>query len=654
MDIANICLAGLPILALLLLSLSLVKILKIQAAWAPFTALAITTIIVYIFALCDLLYYGAWITLALSFLFFLYTLFRCKGEIGSFFKPLLHPGMIFFIVLTGITFICNFISKKVFTGPDEIAHWGTTFKIMFYNHALYTKVGYNLSTLSYPPFAQVMWYNFTFLLNSYTEWHVNAINCMGIFAGMATIFTNVDKNKIVKLIVGMLLAYFIPRIHTDLGAYTYIHVDALMSSLTAVTLIVYFSSPKLNYSKIITVCLGLTCLVLIKDVGALFAGLIGFMVAIDLAFLGLKHKKKPDLGFGLRKRPYHWLAIVLLAVIPIVFWFSWKLHLNLVDVKQNAPTLVLSTTDTQVDVQSNVSDMDLISKYDNYIISGTTGWYPVQTTLIVLLAIFIIYTSAQYKDLNKKRMLLFCCGMTFSFVSFLVILFILYAHYFPKEQFQNFSGFFRYVSPLSVAYISLAANMGLSDEYYNTEKPQYPKMVKLAILAFLLITILPTIKLNDTPFFIQYRNTEVYSAKRKAARVDLDIYKPLLDPSKDKLFVIAQGDKANGLEPLITNAVQYEYYPFVVENAWRLFSFGTADDGMQEDVSPAQLNDYLSNSDVTYMLLSKVDSYFVNTYKSLFSDALTGYTENKIRLYKIVRTENQVQMQPVVTNETEG
>lgn len=737
-----------PLLSLLLMSLSVIHLFGVKPSFGPFIGFCIIQVWVYIFSLFNLLFAGAVSMLVLSLGVFYYAIFiKKKASPRKLLKSLIDPGFLYFIIVTVLTFISFSTINESFRGSDEISHWALSYKITFLNNKLYPNSGFNLMSFAYPPLPQITWYYFSFLSPAYQEWFVKATALMGVYAGMSTIFGTIRSEKkgvkAAKIAAAVILAYCIPLIFKELGAYQFIYADSMLGAWTVGILSIYFSTREIDTKKLVFVCAGLFTVTLVKDFGLLFAGFAGGIVAFDL-IAAWWHQRGSAAAYekipGLKYKRYYLVWVFILIAAILAARLSWSaylrndsaaasplaLALNLLLIFAGLAAVIaivniviswwdqkgarlayerllgLKSREYYVNALLLATGCVLIFRIVYGLATGTgTAAFDLTTvlfnssapynriatvgdlrryletiskynigpgSLLMMLTLPCAFITAvafhMPKGLERKRLLTAVAGLLIASAGFLTLLYVIYVNYFPSAQLAYFAAFPRYTSPLAIAALSLATvlvmNRGTVKSGTGSPERRFPyaaanRMIRAAVaLVLVFITLFSSSAFTTSPFFSDIIELD---AKRRTAEANQEGFKDLLNPDKDKIFVIAQNDLPGTKTHILSASVALDYYPIIVVNPGGPFSFdipshqdpAKTGNGDHYDVAtytvygdPDKVRDFITQSGANCIIVYQTDELMVNTYGKLFSDGLKNIDKKNPHLYRIVEQDGKI------------
>jgi len=274
----------------------------------------------YIFAIFDLLALGFWIVLggvvacygvgfAVLFKRHSWTAFAHR-----FFTPLFWVWTLLFVVIW-------FVDRgKLVHFYDEFTHWGDVVWVMCRFDKLGTLAHARSLFSTYPPAMALLQYmvqkvNFVIggayredLLYMTTHWFMTSL--------YLPFMSQLSYKRPLKIAFGAGMIFLMPLYVFKSSAYALIYIDSVLSILSGFAVMYAFMCNEKDPICMLTMALALLVLVLMKDVGILFAGaaVVAYVACCNIRNGGIKNRKCL-------------LLITIMVGTTIITWGLWKLHI---------------------------------------------------------------------------------------------------------------------------------------------------------------------------------------------------------------------------------------------------------------------------------------------------------------------------------------
>lgn len=617
----------------------------------PFTII-ISSILLYIFGILNILPVGFYI-LSLSCLIFpLYLLIKRK-EIENIKPLILNNGFYIFIILYTFIYILNL--NRGFSSYDEVSHWGPMVKEILRTGKLYScDESTLLAHRDYPPIFQI-WESFwCFLCLGYKEaflYKALQTACLSFFL---PIFTNNSKrNPIYLLLCPICLISICNTIYLEDGNFgSTIYLDAPIAMLSAYC--VYLSlkkekieaelpqekSDELNLFYIIQITSSLSFLLLTKQIGIYFY-LIAIAVFIILKIIKTTNKLKAIAVF------------LLLIILPIGIFFSWKQfsknsasQFNINKINISIIPQIIKGTDKNLSVEhqtylnfkSAINNQDLAKKtiIPNFNFLGTS--------IILLISIFI------FININQKNSNIIC--KTLIILSFLIILlqkityftglniltgFFLLLISFKEDKLKAngisvvlyLSGLI-YTLAIMILYFFCFApyesiKLASFTRYMNTylfylltlvgmlffEHVQNLKKIEMNLAIFLACLAVFNIARGEINIKIPHKNNSIANKYLEDSKIIESKTK-----ENDKINIISQENDGSAFFTLsyLTSPRRYNMDNFCLgkENKNNCI--------FMKDITTKDFSKFLIDGDYKYLYLQKIDENFITNYATMFKD----------------------------------
>ena len=547
--------------------------------------------------------------LVISIIIFGYNLFNYKNIIKKR-ENIFNFEFLIFIILfilfsigTEGRFLCNW---------DEFSHWGLSIKNMFYFDQFYSSN--NMTTLfkDYPPVIALFQYFILKLNGNFNEsllYFSNQLLILSIVVRFYKIFENTTKlNKIIATI----LILFVPTIFYR-DVYVNLQVDAIIGILFFNVIYQYFSESKINVTEL---SLSLFLLVLIKDIGLLFAGFAFLLIFIDQIFI--KGKKESIKQYN---------KIFILFSTIVLSYILWKLNLyinnihstwsNPINIKETIKSLLLIGDGYQVIVVKNF----IFSVFKN---SVSTMIQITIFNMFLFLILWILFIRNKLSGKEKKlRFTLFSIMFLFVGILYLLILLILYITKFSEYEAVRLASFSRYINTyfVSAIFIYLFITLKLLLE---GKKSISIELMVIFVVSFYIFDIGPLLSLTG-----RFEFSKNYTIEK---RNEYNFYEKFVKniTFNEKVYVISQN--STGEDSYI---IRYLSSPKGINSGnWSIGNPYYEGDIWTKNISlETWETDLLEN--YSYVYIHKYDEQFRNLYGSFFSSDLSNKT-----FYKVEKLEN--------------
>ena len=272
-----------------------------------------TSLLVYLFGFFRHFSYGYYF---IGFLVILYVLYKLKNRSFNY-KLVFNTGTIIIVILYVFLFVIS--HNKGFNSWDDYMHWGSMLKYnIMYDRFYCLDSNFIFAHKDYPPIMSIYLMIMCFINGGYSEG-------IAIFATQflqLAIFISIlgsIKNNIKKLIWGIVLIIVIclvPICLPDIGSFFYssLYTDALVGILFGYSL--FNAVANNNRFNLVSLSISLSFLIMLKQIGLAFVGLVIMAFVVKLAFNYKKVNKKSI------------VQLIFIIAIPIMFYGSWKILIS--------------------------------------------------------------------------------------------------------------------------------------------------------------------------------------------------------------------------------------------------------------------------------------------------------------------------------------
>jgi hypothetical protein len=442
----------LPLLWMLGMCFSVSFILKRNFEESIPIALLFGILVIYIGTLFINLNFGIFITLIIEFSSILYFILKAdekKLEIKRF----LSNGFIVFVVLYAFVTILNW--QRGLTMWDEFSHWGPMIKEILRSNEFYNvNPPYEIIHMDYPPIIplfEAMWCKIS---GGFAEAYCYRAIQMFTFSLMFPIIGLFKKkNKLYTIIISLVVMIML-SVSSNIGNsffYQGIYIDSFLGYIIGYSLI----SVYLKKGSYIDVVLSLSVLLLVKEISLVF-----YLMIIVYYFINNK--------FDFKK-------LLMVVVIPLVFYFSWKFELDFYNVNYSGFTL-----------HSFILNSDILDRYIGNILyfKMTSGFISLSYFKIILLTASVILTGVYFNKekriSNIKLAIIYIVGS----IGYGITMLILYHVAFSLHEASYLASYDRYMGSYVIASIYLIVVVILKNFHFTK---YYTELVVL-ILLFSLIS----------------------------------------------------------------------------------------------------------------------------------------------------------------------
>lgn len=574
--------------------------------------------IMFIFGILNVLSIGYYFILCLNGLALIFNIIKLIKN-RELFKNILTPGLFLFI-LTYLFILFISVGRQVSVG-DELSHWGTKVKNMYYlNTANVTKE----TTLWYDYLSGSSLFNYFCIKLSgyYNESMLYIGQNLIVFSMILPITSIFKKRKLINYIIYPLVVLLPTILYSEI--YTSLYADALLGLCLGYNVYSYILNKDDDSFNLANIICGLTMLVFIKDSGLLFAVVLFIMFNI-LRIVKLKKKKL-----------WKFNKWYFLSIIPAVALnYVWKFCLNINNAmdsfnKKEMASNVLSLFKFNFLPYQKETVVNFIKAIGTRPLANTKIELTFLALLVIIIALgFLIVGHSKDKEEEKENKIQVSFAIL-SIVVFVVGLLSLYLTSFGEYEGTNLASYPRYMRT-SIEGIGFAFIAMLIIKFYND--PKAIKKVILSLLLFFTVFYKYEVAL-DLSLYARYRVAETKQVMEKFS----DIEKLNSYLSKDDvLYFIDIADKGNDL-----CAAHYILTPIQIDNtSWSLGKPYYEGDVWTEDISPEDFRQRLLDTS-TYLYIYHDSEEFKEIYGKLFIDEI-----EEGRLYKVVKTDDTALLKAV-------
>lgn len=301
-----------------LLTFSLFSMVITGRKWEETVALSLFVegIILYVFGLFEHLTWGIGAVYILAVLSLILTIYLYNRK-ALCLKDLFSPGLWIYLIFCGIILVTckgDWISVR-----DELRHWEIAVRDMFYYDSFAKHMNTTVILPRYMPFAALIEYIFEFMNGMFSEDILFIAYQTMLLSVLIILCKSLQKRGGMKLLILTIIAMVcIPAIFFNNIA-SCIMVDPLISVVFAYVLICHFTD-KAGIFNYIRIGSALVALVLIKDVGLIYAGMSVVIIFGDVLFSQIQARK-----FQFKSL----LTPVVGGLLAVAVFFSWQFYLSI-------------------------------------------------------------------------------------------------------------------------------------------------------------------------------------------------------------------------------------------------------------------------------------------------------------------------------------
>lgn len=299
-----------------LLTFSLFSMVITGRKWEETVALSLFVegIILYIFGLFEHLTWGIGAVYILAVLSLILTIYLYNRR-ALCLKDLFSPGLWIYLIFCGIILVTckgDWISVR-----DELRHWEIAVRDMFYYDSFAKHINTTVILSRYMPFAALIEYVFEFMNGVFSEDILFIAYQTMLLSVLVILCKSLQKRGGMRLFIPTIIAMVcVPAIFFNNIA-SCIMVDSLISAVFVYVLICYFTD-KADVFNYIRIGSALVVLVLIKDIGLIYAGMSVIIILGDILFSQIQARK------------FQFKSLLIPAMgglLAIAVFFSWQFYL---------------------------------------------------------------------------------------------------------------------------------------------------------------------------------------------------------------------------------------------------------------------------------------------------------------------------------------
>lgn len=557
---------------------------KISSTIFPATIMIILWI--YIFGIFHQLKLGCISLVGISIFLLIYEVFNYKKI-----KKVTNISALFYLSIIFIISIVFFKNNHLINW-DEFSHWGTYVKNMFYFQSLGNNSFTSIAN-SYPPGISIFQYFLQFLNRKYQESFLFIALYILISIVFINIFENCKKSK-GKFILNCFILIVFPCCFVAANSIDSIYVDTILGIVFAYCILSIIKK-EISLFHFLNLFLSTSLLILIKDSGIIFAGVIYITLLFDIFFVRKKEYIKFLKSSNLSKK----IICVILLFLPIIIRGLWMIYCaKNISVSNGYDLITLSYPQYGKDVIS----LFLSTIFTNGI--GTTGGILFLPTIYwIAISVFFILILKEKEDKTLIFAIIMC--------SILYCLFLIasYLFIFNKVEALKLASIGRYLVSLILGVFGISVYNAL----YKYNNNQINNNYFAIIIMFVVMTVGYYPFVSKVLNYNQNTTKEFYNGyneiQQLSSKLDID----------DKVYYISI--ESDGLDfyiskylltPIWTQTGNFDLYNFDNKGA----------------ISVNGFKNILLEYD--YVYVHKITEKFIQDYSILFNDEIK---ENS--LYKI-------------------
>lgn len=655
--------------------LYLVDQLGIPFTMAPLIIILAQIIILYFFALFNILKIGFFVILCISVTLSLLAVFKNKGW-PQLFRKLKKPlTLLFLIILIGCFY---FTRGTLFHQWDEFSHWGTAYKDLIVTNRL---PGENSAVfiIDYPPVMALFQYYIENIIslwqtNSHFESNAYFAQMVFLFSCLLSVFSHSSRRNVIFQLIsfaGVFLSVFAFNY-----AFQSLYVDLSLGVLFAAGLARFINYRKINKDiNYFLMLLIVATLPLIRPLGIYFSMTIAICaIILEICSHVLKNQPKSFKVIINSSKKSLKKELIILLLLPILINTTWGFHTRqFAGAYQYTFSLFEQTIDSTEISPPNKGRyiVRLIKAGANERLSGLLYKEPIKRTisiegvfrtftanapfrtrliiesfiekiesnaynnskLTIIHFLFLILTITVVEIIwisnndqsNIDRVLIINVFLMIGFIGYLLVLLFAYIYYFYSNDGIGTPSLLRYAGSYLIGWFIV--KFGFLQGYIETSSEKSPYrsnvskwlMTGLFVAAFLRIPLSSYLSLPNTADWYRIKVNSIYKRENLNA----------LPPKSNVYQIWQRGESSNGYELFI---MRYLLCPLQSNShGWRLGVPYNEKDQSTVNFSPREWMSFLNSYGYTHVLLSETDNQFMETYGSL----LDKYPEDGYRLYKV-------------------
>lgn len=564
----------------------------------------------FLLGMCSLLKISTILIVVISLVLYVLSIIKIikTKNIKEVFGRIFTPGFLVYIVLFALFLFA--LKGKLMDSFDEFSHWGDVVKAMTTIDDFASNKASHSIFRTYPPGMSLFQYflqkiNTLLTGETFSEWMLYFAYYTFAISFIIPICNSFSYKRIIAPLTMMTVIFLVPSCFY-LNAYTSIYIDQFLSFLLCGGLIQLLWNKKHDIFFDFSMYLIMFVLVLSKDVGLLFAVLLGVGFVVTKV---IDSKEKL-----LCKNNIVVIIVTLLAIfVPKLLW---TLSCNI-----NGATALFGNKIDLINLVQVIIGKDTTYRtkvFKNYITHFVTGGYIpgglgieinyACLTLITITALCIITRIVIRRcHINKKNAFISEFVMLLSLIIFIFGMCVVYMYKFSEDEALGLASLQRYLDIVYLAswfYISVSI-VKTADIILTNEKMICAILVCFMALCAPLEIIVPYLNRSPVKTSIEAREPYNYIINKTLEYVDED----------DKVYFISQNSE--GFDRII---FRYAIRPAYAKNDfWTLGEPRYEDDPYSLNISVGEwINELKDNYD--YVALFTLNDDFCRDFSSAFEN----------------------------------
>ncbi|RRG18766.1 ABC transporter permease [Weissella viridescens] len=420
-------------------------------AWI--TAFWMQTLMLYVFAMLDYLNPGIYVVNGLGWILLLYYVFRIFWQKQAALPIDIHAFDIWMVVMGGL--LALGIYHSIMIHYDNFSHWATIVKFMHFTGHLPTNASMDgiISFTSYPP---AMGLAITYVVHflGFSESNMLLAQFGYIWAAVYSVF-GFMRDKTRMMLSGLLvLAIAVTMIFNVQIRFNNLLVDYVLAAVTLAGLVgvyVYQEHQKRQFGHVV---LAVANLLLIKNSGAFFAGIIfiyyGYMLLQNNPIL-LKQCQTRVMAYKNRLMNLGlWMLAIVLSIMPF-YW--WQYH-----VKHLFPESKHQIDTASYGAQLSGEHTSYLIEIAKKMLHANSELSSLSTQGLILINGVLLLTWLGLKLLGQRnRLLKMAILFDVMFLLYYISIYGMYIVSMPEAEAVVLAGFERYLSTMIILLIFLSA-----------------------------------------------------------------------------------------------------------------------------------------------------------------------------------------------------
>ena len=580
----------------------------------PLTCLS-AIMLVYLFGICGWLKGGVYAVLAAAAV--LYVLAAVcvirRRRLKKFLRGFVSPQFIAFALIYAALIYLNY--GKLPVHDDELSHWADIVKAMTWLNDFGTNPASNSLFKSYLPGMAVFQYLFEkvhFMLEpgaDFSDWRLYLAYQTLYAACILPFFGSLRFKRPLSAVLSLFAVFFAPLVVFP-TFFAVLQIDGLVAVLAGCGFASVASEGDKDGLYNARILLTVAALVLMKDVGLLFAIMLAAVFVIDT----LLRNKQPD---G-RKCAFAALGAAAAAAVPKLLW-NYNISANNVERmfggKVDVPALAAVLTGKDASWRSDVLQNyvhKLFSEGESVgsIASGVYLPYFLMPLILLALLVLVCWAYGRTGSHDRGTRIAMLCTLTVTALVYVLGLCVMYMFKFSEYEGVRLASFERYFRILLLTLWETALLMTV----VLAGRAESRRGLALCCAAFAVTAaLLPYLQLS---LYLSRENV-AYSRRTMQPYYQMsENIKAHLADTDEKVFLVCEG--SSGWERLV---MRYELRPYTLSDKSGSIGKPFYDgDIWTRDVSPEQWFDELTGENCAYVQLFTINDYFVETYGDLFED----------------------------------